>query len=263
MAYYDLHHQPQSSVPSRNPIGLAGCEPMKVILKSRDRPSSSQQNAGADRSLLTGNHFSQCTNAMPKARPMTMLCVSSLLLCACAEFRPIEPSAPTTASATRTAPIRPCPPCAPVSKPLPVEEKPMDGHHAPAVTQAFQSFFGENIPKRLAHNKTRIVAQSHYENPEDMPVTLQFSGDRVEKVLLLYVPHNGYAHDGLYHQSCAEQATFIAGYRLQMKPIRRMETRIRTNCPNHQLTLMLWVKTEDGYQLDTANCNTTVASHVK
>jgi len=129
------------------------------------------------------------------------------------------------------------------------------------VKSEFRKYFGEAIPEVIQAGKIDLITEKLYETPAQMPVKMRFHVDGVEKVLLLNVRSNGYSREGLYYESCAREPAFLAAYTMNKKNSpKELEARIRTSCIDHQVILMLWVKTTSGYYLDTAAFQTTSES---
>ena len=133
--------------------------------------------------------------------------------------------------------------------------------YSPEVKNEFRKFFGETIPDVILAGKVHLITDDIYESPDQMVIKMKFGVKDVEKVLLLNVRSNGYSREGLFYVSCAKEPVFIAGYNFNGKnnPT-ELETRLRTSCIAHQIILMMWVKTKNGYYLDTAAFQTTSES---
>ena len=133
--------------------------------------------------------------------------------------------------------------------------------YSPEVKNEFKKFFGESIPDVILANKVDLITDDIYETPEQMTIKMRLGVQGVEKVLLLNVRSNGYSREGLFYASCAKDPVFLAGYTFneQERPT-EMETILRTSCIDHQVIVMMWVKTKKGYYLDTAAFQTTSES---
>jgi len=132
-----------------------------------------------------------------------------------------------------------------------------DWAYPPGVNSEFESFFGEPIAS-FRPSQIRLITEKLYEYPYLMPIKMEFDIEGVEKILLLKVPDNGYDSSGVLHLQCANEPVFIASYTVDPEAnISEIEARIRTRCISHHVTLMLWVKTAQGYYLDTATFHTT------
>jgi len=133
--------------------------------------------------------------------------------------------------------------------------------YSPGVKFEFKKFFGEPIPEVILAAEVDLITDLLYETPEQMNIKMKFGVKNVQKVLLLNVQSNGYSREGLYYESCANDPVFISGYSFDKnKSPTELETRLRTSCVDHQVIMMMWVKTEKGYYLDTAAFQTTSES---
>ena len=133
--------------------------------------------------------------------------------------------------------------------------------YSPLVKSEFQKFFGEPVPEVIQSQKVDLATAKVAEMPEQIPVTMRFDIKGVERVLLLKVPSNGYSRDGLHYTACEQEPVYIAGYTINANAnLSEMETRISTQCIAHQVILMMWVKTNQGYYLDTESFQTSAES---
>jgi hypothetical protein len=130
------------------------------------------------------------------------------------------------------------------------------------IETVFESFFGEPFQQALGHKEVQIVVDKLQADPSVIPLTLKFSVNAVEKVLLLKLKNTGYYPTGYFSQACADEPVLLASYILNPeKRILEIENRISTTCTQHTITLLLWVKTKDGrFYSNYVNFRTTSES---
>jgi len=133
--------------------------------------------------------------------------------------------------------------------------------YAPEVKNEFHKFFGESLPEVIQAKQVDLIVEKTQEMPDQIPIKMQFNVSGVDKVLLLKVPSNGYSNEGQYFESCKNEPVYIAGFNFKKNTnVTELETRLKTSCVAHQVILMMWVKTDSGYQLDTTTFQTTSES---
>lgn len=132
-------------------------------------------------------------------------------------------------------------------------------HSADTVEAVFEKFFQQPFEPALGHGSVRIVVGKQFLGYESIPVKLQFDIDGVEKVLLLKLKQTGYFPDGVFRQECADESVYIASFVVDpARPVREIATRFETSCFQHEINLLLWVKTKDGKIYSTRATTHTV-----
>jgi len=137
--------------------------------------------------------------------------------------------------------------------------------YSPRVEVAFEKFFGSSVNKTSANIEgVEISGEKISERPRfGMPITLKFEVENVEKVLLLNAGGNHYSYEGVYIEECAKEPVTVFSYIEKTKNYpKKLKVSMRTKCYQHQIVLLLWVKTTSGrFYYDSFVFNTSYFDH--
>jgi hypothetical protein len=131
-----------------------------------------------------------------------------------------------------------------------------------SIESAFQSYFGEPMKLVTGDKEVKILVDPIEEDSASITVKMAFDLQAWDKALLVKLKNTGYTTTGYFNSACAEEPVFIAAFTFPAnQTITELETRMRTQCSNDAVTLLLWAKNREGkYYSNSVTFQTTTES---